>query len=126
MKRIGTVAAYHDGRRLGVYYRAHGVATRLEQQADGWSISVCNEGHALWARQELEAFVRDPGDPRFPSLSMPEHILAAMRPDDRQAIEMHHSGYSPEQIAAKVGILERRVRRLLVWFRERLYQEYGI
>jgi hypothetical protein len=119
------VASYRDGRRLGVYYRLHGIATRLEQQPDGWSISVFDEDKARWAKREWEAFGRDPDDPRFPSLSMPEHILAGMRPCERQVIEMHHRGDPLGQIALELAMPERRVRRVLESFKGRVSREYG-
>jgi hypothetical protein len=120
MQQIGTVATYQDARRLGIYFRAHGSATRLEERPDGWAISVCNEDHAPWAKKELEAFTQDPDDSRFPPpLSAPEYLLGRLPPLERQIVEMHHQGYTIGQIAGNLNVYERKVRRVLDRFVER-------
>jgi len=42
-----------------------------------------------------------------------EHYLQRLRPEDRQIIEMRLEGYESLEIAAKLGISDRKIRRLL-------------
>jgi hypothetical protein len=122
MWRIGTVATYQDARRLGIYFQSYGKGTRLEEQPDGWAIWVCDD--APWARKELEAFKRNPDDPRFPPpLSSPESLLDGMRPANRQIVEMHLHGYTIDQIATWLNVSPYKVRRVLHWFEARFEQQ---
>jgi len=47
-----------------------------------------------------------------------EHILARLKPADRQILEMRMEGYNNQEIAAKLGISDRKIRRLLERLRE--------
>jgi RNA polymerase sigma-70 factor (ECF subfamily) len=42
-----------------------------------------------------------------------EHFLQQMRPEDRKVIEMRLEGYDNIEIAAKLGISDRKIRRLM-------------
>src|SRR4051794_33361153 len=42
-----------------------------------------------------------------------EHFLCQMKPDDRRVLEMRMEGYSNVEIAAKLGITDRTIRRLM-------------
>ena len=124
MLQVGTLATYLDARRLGIYFRSYGCATRLEQQANAWAIWVCDDSATAWAKKELEVFARNPNDPRFPPpLSSPESVLDRMRPAERQIIAMHLQGCTTSQIAARLNVYERKVRRVLESFEARFEQQ---
>ena len=83
MPQIGSLPTYHDARRLGAYFRAHGKASRLEKQPGGWAIWMFDDDVA-WATAELEAFKQSPNDPRFPPpLDSPEYLIDGLRPLER-------------------------------------------
>jgi RNA polymerase sigma-70 factor (ECF subfamily) len=42
-----------------------------------------------------------------------EHFLSQLRPDERQILEMRLQGYTNEEIAAKLGIYDRKIRRVI-------------
>ncbi len=42
-----------------------------------------------------------------------EHFLGNLRPDERQILEMRMQGYSNDDIAAKLGIYDRKIRRVI-------------
>lgn len=42
-----------------------------------------------------------------------EHFLSQLKPQERQIIELRLQGYSNEEIEAKTGIYDRKIRRLL-------------
>jgi RNA polymerase sigma-70 factor (ECF subfamily) len=42
-----------------------------------------------------------------------DHLINQMRPDDREIIELRLQGYNNVEIAAKLGISDRKIRRLL-------------
>jgi RNA polymerase sigma-70 factor (ECF subfamily) len=42
-----------------------------------------------------------------------EHFLSKLRPQERQILEMRMQGYSNEEIADKLGIYDRKIRRIL-------------
>jgi hypothetical protein len=123
MRQIGSLAMYQDARRLGIYFRSHGKASRLEEQQGGWAVWVFDDD-APWATKELEAFQQDPNDSRFPPrLDAPEYLLGRLPPLERQIVESHQQGNTISQIAVELKVYERRVRRVLDWFATRLEQQ---
>ncbi len=47
-----------------------------------------------------------------------EHFLRRLRPIDRDILEMRMDGYSTEEIATKLGLYDRKIRRFLERIRE--------
>ncbi len=43
-----------------------------------------------------------------------EHFLSQLRPEERQILELRLQGYSNDEIAKKVGIYDRKIRRVRV------------
>jgi GlpG protein len=41
------------------------MTTRVEPQGEGWALWIYNEDHVAKARQELDAYLKDPDDPRY-------------------------------------------------------------
>jgi len=52
-----------------------------------------------------------------------EHFLNRLRPQDRQILEMRLQGYSNEEIADKLGIYDRKIRRVIERIRGLAEQE---
>lgn len=124
MLQIGTLETYQDARRLGIYFQSFGNGTRLEQRCGRWAVWVCDDRAAAWAKKELEAFTRNPNDPRFPPpLSSPKSVLDHMRPEERQIVEEYLQGHIFADIARKLNVYERKVRRVIEWFETRLEQQ---
>ncbi len=42
-----------------------------------------------------------------------EHLLSQLKPEDQQILELRMQGYSSTEIAAKLGVSDRKIRRLL-------------
>ncbi len=67
MRQIGTLPTVNEARLLSDHLESLGMATRLIPQADGCAVWVIHEDHVAQARQELEAFAKNPDDPRYQS-----------------------------------------------------------
>ncbi|MFL6112215.1 MAG: rhomboid family intramembrane serine protease, partial [Catenulispora sp.] len=65
MRQIATMPDGNAARKLADYLLTLRIETRLDQEPDGWALWVCDEDRVPQARQELEAFTRDPADPRY-------------------------------------------------------------
>ncbi len=65
MRQIGTVQNEADATRLTDYLLTLGITTRVLHGADGWDLWVHQEDKVPVARTELEAFLKDPEDPRY-------------------------------------------------------------
>jgi GlpG protein len=65
MRQIATLPDERRAQKLADYLLTLRIATRLEQAADGWELWVCDEDRVPQARQELEAFERNPDDSRY-------------------------------------------------------------
>jgi GlpG protein len=65
VREIGTLPKELDPRVFTDYLLTLGTTTRIDPSSEGWSVWVHNEDHVARARQELEAFVKDPNDPRY-------------------------------------------------------------
>ncbi len=52
-----------------------------------------------------------------------EHFLAQLRPQEREILEMRVQGYSNDEIAAKLGIYDRKIRRTIERIRGLAEQE---
>jgi GlpG protein len=82
MRQIATLPRDSAG-KFADYLRALRIDTRLEAQPDGVAVWVCDEDKVARARQELDAFTRDPADPRFdraPAAAAPEEAREPERP----------------------------------------------
>jgi GlpG protein len=65
MRQIATLPEGDAARALSDYLRTLQIDTRLERQAEGWAVWVCDEDRVPQARQELAEFERNPSDPRY-------------------------------------------------------------
>jgi RNA polymerase sigma-70 factor (ECF subfamily) len=52
-----------------------------------------------------------------------EHFLNQLRPDEREILEMRIQGYTNEEIASKLGIYDRKIRRIVERIRGLAEQE---
>ncbi|MFL5246145.1 MAG: RNA polymerase sigma factor [Gemmataceae bacterium] len=67
------------------------------------------------ASQHLQQFLcREPSpDTEVAFLDQLEHFLSQLDPDGRRILEMRFQGYSNDEITAKLGIIDRRIRRII-------------
>jgi GlpG protein len=65
MRQIGVLPDAFQARTLADYLLTLRIETRVEQGPDGYSLWVCDEDRVPQARQELDAFLRDPHDQRY-------------------------------------------------------------
>jgi GlpG protein len=65
LRQIGTVPRSLDARAFADYLLSLGVKTRVDDRPEGWDVWIYNEDHLQQARDELEAFLRQPDDPRY-------------------------------------------------------------
>ena len=82
MRLIGTLAQEDEAQRLSDHLIAQGMTTRVLREGDGWALWVHHEDHVPRAREELEAFRQNPGDPRF------QNAAEAAREVRRQAEQL--------------------------------------
>jgi GlpG protein len=69
MRQIGVLPDAFQARALADYLLTLRIETRVEQEADGHALWVCDEDRVSQARQELEAFLRDPHAKRYADAS---------------------------------------------------------
>ena len=65
LRQIGTLPRNLDSQIFGDHLLALGMKARFDEQPDGWLVWIYNEDQLARARAELEAYVRQPDDPRF-------------------------------------------------------------
>jgi GlpG protein len=65
MRQLGTLPDAPSARTLADYLLSQSIDTRLEQSAGGWTVWVCDEDKLARAREEFQAFLRDPSAERF-------------------------------------------------------------
>lgn len=94
MRQIGTIADENAARALADYLLTLKIETKLDRQAGGWEVWVCDEDQLPRAREELAAFTANPSDTRF---------TAARRTAEgiRRAEEQADEDYRRRQAAAR-------------------------
>jgi len=65
LRQIGTLPRNLDSQIFGDHLLALGMKARFDEQPDGWLVWIYNEDQLAGAKAELEAYVRQPDDPRF-------------------------------------------------------------
>ncbi|HZY87260.1 MAG TPA: rhomboid family intramembrane serine protease [Gemmataceae bacterium] len=65
MRQLATLPTEDQARAFADYLLTLRVETRLEPEAGGWVVWVCDEDRVALARAELEQFTRDPSDARY-------------------------------------------------------------
>jgi GlpG protein len=70
LRQIGTLPSTVDPKVFGNYLLSLGVTSRAVESKDGWAIWVHNEDLVPKAREEFEAYQKDPDDPRFRSAAV--------------------------------------------------------
>ncbi len=65
MRQIGTLPRNLDSQIFGDHLLTLGMKARFDEQPDGWLVWIYNEDQLARARAELEAYIRQPDDPRF-------------------------------------------------------------
>lgn len=65
MRQLGTLPDAPSARTLADYLLSQSIDTRLEESAGSWTVWVCDEDKLPRAREEFQAFLRDPSGERF-------------------------------------------------------------
>jgi GlpG protein len=65
MRQIGTIPDETDAHRLADHLLTLGITTRLDPTPNGWALWIRREDQVAKAREELDAFRQNPGDPRY-------------------------------------------------------------
>jgi GlpG protein len=86
MRQIATLPRAEEARRLADYLLTLHIETRLEEEPQGWAVWVCDEDRVPKAREELEAFTRNPDDPRY---RQAESAAAALRRREERVEEQY-------------------------------------
>lgn len=71
MRKAGEVPSEELGRRVANYLVALGVPAEARPDAAGWSVWVVHEDDLARGRSEIEAFVKDPQNPRYVEAARP-------------------------------------------------------
>jgi GlpG protein len=82
MRQLATLPSAAAARTLADYLLTLKIDTRLLAEGGGWAVWVCDEDRLAQARQELEAYERNPADPRFTAAAS---AAAALRRKEDQA-----------------------------------------
>src|SRR5205085_2267948 len=105
MRQIGTLPDGDSARRLADYLLTLRIETRLEPEAGGWALWVCDEDRVAQARQELDEFTRNPHDPRYAGAA---RTAEALRRKESRAEE----AYRRRQVAVRDRFRTPAARRL--------------
>jgi GlpG protein len=65
LRQIGTLPRDLNARRFADYLLSLGMKTRVDDRPEGWDLWIYNEDHFQRARDELEAYLQQPDDPRY-------------------------------------------------------------
>ena len=79
MRQLAVLSSADSARALADHLLTLTIDTQLEQQAEGWAVWVRNEDQMVRARQELEAYQRNPDDPRYKSAGGIANSLRSQR-----------------------------------------------
>jgi GlpG protein len=71
MRKAGAVPSEELGRRLADYLVTLEIPAETRRDAGGWSVWVVHEDHLGRGQAELEAFLKDPDDPRYQAAARP-------------------------------------------------------
>jgi GlpG protein len=101
MRQIGTLPD-EAARRLADYLLTLKIETRLQPEEGGTGLWVCDEDRVPQARQELEAFQRNPSDPRYAQASATADQLR--RQEERTERDYRRRQQrADEQVAQAIG-----------------------
>jgi len=85
MRRAGTISEKQDAKRFADYLLTQGIASRVDEESDGWSIWIIEEGQLEQAKRDLDLFRIDPSAAQFRGLSRSaEEIRRAEKKREQQ------------------------------------------
>jgi GlpG protein len=85
LRQIGTLPKRLDVKVLADYLLTLGMKTRVDEEADGWNVWVYNEDHFPRGREELQAYLNGPDDPRYQKAALAaEEIRRKQRELDQE------------------------------------------
>lgn len=98
MRPAGTIRDQRQARRFADYLLTQEVAARLDLTRDGWTVWVYDEEALPRVRAELDAFLREPGAPRFAVSREAERIRAQARELQLRREEQQARARPPEPV----------------------------
>jgi GlpG protein len=90
LRQIGTVPRSLDARAFADYLLALGMKTRIDDRPEGWDVWIYNEDHFQQARDELQAYLRQPDDPRYRQATQ---TAEAIRRNEKQLEKKFRKNY---------------------------------
>jgi GlpG protein len=112
LRQIGTVPKRLDVKVLADYLLTLGMKTRVDEAADDWNVWVYHEDHFPRAREELQAYLNRPDDPRYQSAA---DAAAEIRRKERELDQQFHKNYREvSDIWATPGLRRRPLTTALV------------
>jgi GlpG protein len=112
LRQIGTVPKRLDVKIFADYLLTLGMKTRVDEEADGWTVWIYHEDHFSRAREELQAYLNGPDDPRYQkAVDAAEEIRRKERELDQQFRKNYRE---VSQIWAAPGLRRRPLTTALV------------
>ena len=111
-KLLARITVRKTFRQIAYHKRAKRDAGAESSQGDATQEVLLNKLESGPSPDEAAAF-----------LDYLEHFLGQLRPEDRQILELRMEGYNNMEIAEKLGISDRKIRRLLERMRGLAEQE---
>ncbi len=93
MRQLAVLSSADSARTLADHLLTLKIDTQLERQADGWAVWVRDEDHLSRARQELEAYQRNPNDPRYTSAGGAANSLRSQRLKEEKEFHRRQSRF---------------------------------
>jgi GlpG protein len=90
LRQIGTVPKGLDAKAFGDYLLSVGMKTRIDDCPEGWGVWIYNEDHLQRAQDELQAFLRQPDDPRYRQATQ---TAEAIRRNEKQLEKKFRKNY---------------------------------
>jgi GlpG protein len=85
LRQIGTVPKRLDVKVLTDYLLTLDMKTRVDEEAEGWTVWIYHEDHLSRAREELQSYLDRPDDPRYQEAAdAAEEIRRKQRELDKQ------------------------------------------
>lgn len=112
MRQIGTLPKSLDPRAFADYLLALGMKTRVDDRPEGWDLWIYNEDHLARARDELEAYLREPADPRYHAAAQTAETI---RRNEKQLDKKFRKNYrDASDVWGAPGFRQRPLTTLLI------------
>jgi GlpG protein len=100
MRQLATLPSVDAAQALADYLLTLHIDTKLERQPEGWAVWIRDEDQLARARQELDAFTRNPDDPRYVAASREADALRRQKESDEKAYHRRQDRFNRRMSAA--------------------------